>query len=227
MGQRVMALGVAAIALLAACGKRGGQPQQPPAATGAAALSPTLDPRSAELLGAAPARFRARFETSAGTFVIEVTRAWAPRGADRLYNLVGHGFYDGARFFRVVPGFVVQFGISGDPAVSARWRAATIPDDPVTQHNTRGAVTFATAGPDTRTTQLFINYAHNERLDGMGFAPVGRVVEGMDVVDRIYPGYGEAPDQGVLETAGNAYLRATFPRLDSVTRATIDRTDSP
>jgi peptidyl-prolyl cis-trans isomerase A (cyclophilin A) len=121
----------------------------------------------------------------------------------------------------VVPGFVVQFGLSGDPAVSARWRDATIADDPVTQSNARGTVTFATAGPNTRTTQLFINYGDNRRLNGMGFAPVGVVVEGMDVVDRIYAGYGESPDQGLIESQGNAYLAAQFPRLDSIARATI------
>jgi peptidyl-prolyl cis-trans isomerase A (cyclophilin A) len=169
----------------------------------------------------APATYRVHFETSAGAFVVEVTRAWAPAGADRLYQLVRAGFYDGARFFRVVPGFVVQFGISGDPAVSARWRDATIPDDPVTQSNARGTVTFATAGPNTRTTQLFINYGDNRRLDAMGFAPVGMVVEGMDVVDRIHAGYGEAPDQGLIEAHGTAYLASQFPQLDSIARATI------
>ena len=170
---------------------------------------------------AVPARFQVRFETSAGAFVVDVTRAWAPRGADRLHELVRGGFYDGTRFFRVVPGFVVQFGLSGDPAVSARWRDARIPDEPVTQSNARGTLTFATAGPNTRTTQLFINYADNRRLDGMGFAPLGVVVEGMDVVDRIYAGYGEAPDQGLIESQGNAYLAAQFPRLDSIARATL------
>ena len=179
------------------------------------------EPARAKATATAAASFRVRFVTSAGPFVVEVTRAWAPHGADRLYDLVRQGFYDGGRFFRVVPGFVVQFGLSGDPAVSARWRPATIPDDPVTQHNTRGTLTFATAGPNTRTTQLFINYRDNIRLDGMGFAPLGRVVEGMDVVDHIYAGYGERPDQAQIEARGNAYLAAAFPRLDSITRATI------
>jgi len=203
---------------VAACGRPGREPAQAKAAGGP---NPLLDPQSSEMRASAPASFRARFETGTGSFVVEVTRAWAPHGADRFYNLVRHGFYDGARFFRVVPGFVVQFGLSGDPAVSARWRPATIPDDPVTQHNTRGTLTFATAGPNTRTTQLFINYRDNNRLDGMGFAPLGRVVDGMDVVDRIYAGDGERPDQGRIEAQGNAYLAAQFPRLDSIARATI------
>ncbi len=195
-----MTRGVVVLAALAvACGGRGQEAARPPA----------------------PESYRVRFETSAGVFVVAVTRAWAPAGADRLYRLVREGFYDGARFFRVVPGFVVQFGISGDPAVAARWRDATIPDDPVTQSNARGTLTFATAGPNTRTTQLFINYVDNRRLDGMGFAPVGVVVEGMEVVDRIYPGYGEAPDQGLIESRGTAYLAAEFPQLDSIARATI------
>jgi len=206
------------VVALAACGRPGREPAQAKAAGGS---NPLLDPQSSEMRASAPASFRARFETGTGSFVVEVTRAWAPHGADRLYNLVRHGFYDGARFFRVVPGFVVQFGLSGDPAVSARWRPATIPDDPVTQHNTRGTLTFATAGPNTRTTQLFINYRDNNRLDGMGFAPLGRVVDGMDVVDRIYAGDGERPDQGRIEAQGNAYLAAQFPRLDSIARATI------
>ena len=169
----------------------------------------------------APASYRVRFETSAGAFAVEVTRTWAPLGADRFYNLVRHGFFDGTRFFRVVPGFVVQFGLSGDPAINSRWRTASIPDDPVLQHNTRGTVTFATAGPATRTTQMFINFGDNTRLDGMGFSPLGSVVEGMDVVDRIYAGYGEQPDQGRIEMQGNAYLRSQFPQLDSIAHATV------
>jgi peptidyl-prolyl cis-trans isomerase A (cyclophilin A) len=177
--------------------------------------------REGQVPGTAPARYQVRFETSAGVFVVDVTRAWAPRGSDRLYELVQSGFYNGARFFRVVPGFVVQFGISGDPAVSARWGRATIPDDPVTQSNARGTLTFATAGPNTRTTQLFINYGDNLRLDRMGFAPLGVVVEGMDVVDRIHAGYGESPDQGLIEARGTAYLVEQFPQLDSIARATI------
>jgi peptidyl-prolyl cis-trans isomerase A (cyclophilin A) len=221
MKRQVIVLATAVNAL-ASCGKREQQPQQgaaDPAAAGSASALP--DPGSAEMRAPAPATYRARFETSAGTFVVEVTRAWAPGGADRLHNLVRHGFYDGGRFFRVVPGFVVQFGLSRDPAVSARWRPATIPDDPVTQRNTRGSLTFATAGPNTRTTQLFINYGDNSRLDAMGFAPVGVVVDGMDVVDRIFAGYGEQPDQQLIETQGNGYLRAAFPRLDSIARVTI------
>jgi len=196
MMRRVVGLAMAVAAV--SCGGKGGAPSVTP-----------------------PARYQVRFETSAGVFVMDVTRAWAPRGADRLYELVRSGFYDGTRFFRVVPGFVVQFGLSGDPAASARWRDATIADDPVTQSNARGTVTFATAGPNTRTTQMFINYGDNRRLDGMGFAPLGVVVEGMDVVDRIYAGYGESPDQGLIESQGTAYLAAQFPRLDSIARATI------
>ncbi|MGH7539156.1 MAG: peptidylprolyl isomerase [Gemmatimonadales bacterium] len=210
---------VTMVALLPACGRREQQAQ--PAVATPGATHPLLDPASAEMRASAPASYRARFETSAGTFVVEITRAWAPGGADRLYNLVRHGFFDGTRFFRVVPDFVVQFGLSGDPAVSARWRLATIPDDPVTHRNTRGTVTFATAGPNTRTTQLFINYGDNTRLDAMGFAPLGTVVEGMEAVDRLYPGYGQTPDQGLIQMQGNGYLAARFPQLDSIIRATI------
>jgi len=175
----------------------------------------------------APATFRARFETTAGTFVIEVRRDWAPRGADRFYTLVKSGYYDGVRFFRVISGFMAQFGIHGDPKVSAVWRERTIPDDPVRQSNARGMVTYATAGPGTRTTQIFINYRDNSGLDGQGFAPFGKVVEGMEVVDRLYAGYGEGaprgggPNQGRIQAEGNTYLARDFPKLDYVKRGTI------
>jgi cyclophilin family peptidyl-prolyl cis-trans isomerase len=213
MFRRTYAL--ALVLALAACGKDNKPPQQ------AAATNPLLNPQSQALQARAPETFNARFETSAGAFTVQVTRAWAPGGADRFYNLVKNGFFDGTRFFRVVPGFVVQFGLSGDPAISARWRLASIPDDPVQQHNTRGTLTFATAGPNTRTTQLFINFADNLNLDGMGFSPFGKVVDGLDVVDKIYAGYGERPDQGLIEGRGNAYLAAQFPKLDSIAKATI------
>ncbi len=168
-----------------------------------------------------------RFDTSKGPFVIQVHRAWAPHGADRFYNLVKHGFYNNDRFFRVISGFMVQFGINGDPHVSARWRDANIPDDPVKTGNKRGTITFATAGPNTRTTQVFINFADNDGLDGQGFAPFGQVVSGMNVVDSLNAEYGEGaprgkgPAQDRLQTQGNAYLMRGFPRMDYVKRASI------
>lgn len=175
----------------------------------------------------APATFKAKFETSKGDFIVEVQRDWAPNGVDRFYNLVQNGFYDNVRFFRVISGFMAQFGISGDPKVSAVWREQRIPDDPVKQSNTRGFITYATAGPNTRTTQLFINYGDNSRLDQMGFAPFGRVTEGMQVVDQLYAGYGEGapqgrgPNQGRIQAEGNDYLVKEFAQLDYVRRATI------
>ena len=176
----------------------------------------------------APAVYKAKFDTSKGTFVIEVHRDWAPNGADRFYNLVKNGFYNDARFFRVINGFMVQFGISGNPDLSALWREATIPDDPVKQSNTRGMVSFATAGPNTRTTQVFINFGDNSALDGQGFAPFGQVASGMNVVNSIYGGYGEGaprgrgPDQGRIQTEGNAYLVEAYPKLDYIKKATIE-----
>jgi peptidyl-prolyl cis-trans isomerase A (cyclophilin A) len=169
----------------------------------------------------APAAYKARFDTSKGAFVLEVRREWAPNGADRFYNLVKNGFYDGVRFFRVVPGFMVQFGINGDPKVSAPWRDARIKDDPVRQSNRRGTITFATSGRDSRTSQVFINFDDNAGLDRQGFSPFGRVVSGMNVVDSIHSGYGERPDQGRIQFEGNAYLTKEFPRLDFVKKATI------
>jgi peptidyl-prolyl cis-trans isomerase A (cyclophilin A) len=176
----------------------------------------------------APDVYKAKFDTTKGTFVIEVHRDWAPRGADRFYNLVKNGFYNDARFFRVINGFMVQFGISGNPDVSAVWRQARIQDDPVKQSNQRGMVSFATAGPGTRTTQVFINFGDNAGLDGQGFAPFGQVVSGMDVVDSLYGGYGEGaprgrgPDQGRIQAEGNAYLMTDFPKLDYIKKATIE-----
>jgi peptidyl-prolyl cis-trans isomerase A (cyclophilin A) len=183
----------------------------------------------AALTEQAPATYKARFETSKGAFVVQVTRAWAPTGADRFYNLVKNGFFDDTRFFRNIAGFMVQFGLNGDPAINAKWRVARIQDDKVTQHNTRGTITFATSGPNARTTQVFINFADNSQLDGMGFAPFGKIVSGMDVVDKLYSGYGEGapngagPDQMRIQTEGNAYLAKGFPKLDTVKKATIER----
>jgi peptidyl-prolyl cis-trans isomerase A (cyclophilin A) len=176
----------------------------------------------------APAVYKAKFDTSAGTFVIEVHRDWAPNGADRFYNLVKNGFFDNARFFRVISGFMVQFGINADPKISGVWREARIKDDPVRQSNKRGLITFATAGPDTRTTQVFINFADNNMLDRQGFAPFGQVVSGMNVVDALYSGYGEGaprgqgPDQGRTQQEGNAYLVREFGKLDYIKKATIE-----
>ena len=189
---------------------------------GAETTNPLLDANSAAMTETAPDVYRVRFQASNGEFLVEVTRAWAPRGADRFYNLVKNGFYDEARFFRVVSGFVVQFGINGDPAVSTVWRAASIQDDPPQESNTRGTVTFATSGPHSRTTQVFINFGDNSNLDSQGFAPFGQVVEGMATVDAIYRGYGGTPNQGAIQSQGNAYLTAEFPDMDYVIRATIE-----
>jgi peptidyl-prolyl cis-trans isomerase A (cyclophilin A) len=193
-----------------------------PSAASAGNLS---DP--AALNAKAPAVYQAKFDTSKGPFVVEVHRDWAPQGADRFYNLVKNGFYNNARFFRVIEGFMVQFGINGDPAIAGAWRDADIKDDPVKHSNERGTITFATAGPNTRTTQVFINFGDNAGLDGQGFSPFGKVVSGMEVVDSLYGGYGEGapngngPDQGRIQSQGNAYLQQGFPKLDFIKTATI------
>jgi peptidyl-prolyl cis-trans isomerase A (cyclophilin A) len=198
------------------------------AATPAASNPRLADPSA--LHETAPESYRARFTTSKGDFVIQVTRSWAPHGADRFYNLVTNGFFDECRFFRVVYGFMVQFGIHGDPALNSVWRNAKIPDDPVQQSNKRGFVTFATSGPDTRSTQVFINFTdRNSSLDGQGFAPFGQVVEGMEVVNKLFSGYGDAapqghgPDQNRLQNEGNAYLTKSFPKLDVIKKASIEK----
>ncbi len=180
------------------------------------------------LTESAPATFRVRFATTAGEFVIEAHRAWAPRGVDRFYNLARHRYFDGVRFHRVVENFMAQFGVHGEPQVQVRWTASTILDDPVTQSNTRGRVTFAKGGPNSRTTQLFINFGDNSWLDADGFAPIGEVVEGMEVVDALYAGYGELADRGGngpiaqnIAARGNAYLDEDFPELDHIVAATL------
>jgi peptidyl-prolyl cis-trans isomerase A (cyclophilin A) len=177
----------------------------------------------------APDVYKVKFDTSQGSFEIEVHRDWAPNGADRFYNLVKNGFYNDARFFRVIKGFMVQFGINGNPKISQVWRDANIPDDPVEESNLRGFITFATAGPNTRTTQVFINYGDNPSLDGQGFAPFGKVISGLDVVQHLYSNYGEGaprgegPDQSRIQTEGNAYLQKNFPQLDYIKKATIEK----
>jgi peptidyl-prolyl cis-trans isomerase A (cyclophilin A) len=174
----------------------------------------------ASLKAQAPPEYDVKFVTSAGDFVVHVKRDSAPLGADRFWNLVRHGFFNNAAFFRVVPGFVVQFGLSANPSVNKAWENAKIQDDPVKESNHAGTLTFATAGPNTRTTQLFINLAENPRLDAMGFAPFGTITSGMDVVQKIYAGYGEQPDQGEITEKGKAYLDKNFPKLDLI-KATV------
>ncbi|MFN5730695.1 MAG: peptidylprolyl isomerase [Planctomyces sp.] len=169
----------------------------------------------------APDKFRVKFETSCGDFTVEVQRDWAPLGADRFHELVQAGFYDECRFFRVVPGFVVQWGMNGDPAVYAKWKDREIKDDKVTQSNREGMITFASRGPNTRTCQLFINLADNERLDDLGFAPFGKVLEGLDVVKKITSEYGQRPQQPLIQEEGNAYLKKEFPKMDYIKKATV------
>jgi peptidyl-prolyl cis-trans isomerase A (cyclophilin A) len=184
--------------------------------------------RPALLKDKAPDVYKVKFTTTRGEFTMVVTRAWAPLGADRFYNLVKHHFYDNASAFRVVPGFVAQFGISSFPPVTAAWERTEIKDDPVTQSNKKGYVTFATAGPNTRTTQVFINLKDNAGLDSRGFAPFATVdAEGMKVVDMFYDQYGDGAgiDQGQIEKQGKAYLDKSFPKLDTIKSAVI--TDPP
>ncbi len=208
---------LAAAVVLAACGPSAG----PGASPTPAAASPDDAPD-----------FKVRFETTRGSFVVGAYRSWAPLGADRFKELVEAKYFDGCRFFRVVPGFMAQFGINGDPAVTAKWQGAQIADDPVKMSNLRGYITFATAGPGTRTMQLFINFKDNVGLDGQGFSPFGRVLEGMDTVDALYSGYGDAPDpqrnprgrgpsQARLQREGNTYLDREFGLLDSIKTARI------
>jgi cyclophilin family peptidyl-prolyl cis-trans isomerase len=215
----------ALLATASVCGQSA-PPAKPPAHKATTRTEPRpslLNPAS--LNRKAPDVFKAKFTTTKGDFVVEVTRAWAPLGADRFYNLVRYHFYDGASLFRIVPGFVAQFGIPTKPAIAKVWTNANIQDDPVTQSNLQGYVTFAQTGsPNSRNTQVFINYGDNSRLDHMqqGFAPFGKVVEGFDVVEKFYSGYGDrGPDQGRLTSEGKAYVDKEFPQLDSIKTAVI------
>lgn len=194
--------------------------QTPAPAPNAALMNP------ASLKEQAPAKFKAKFTTTKGDFVVEVTRAWAPRGADRFYNLVKNGFFTDAAFFRVVVTpvpFIVQFGMPADPKVGQAWFNQNIPDDPLKHSNTAGTIVFANAGANTRTTQLFINLADtSSNLDHQaGFSPFGEVVQGMDIVKKLYSGYGEAPDQNAIRAQGKAYLDKNFPKLDSIKSAAV------
>ncbi len=202
-----------------ACGQDGGAP---PADARTALLEP------GRFAAVAPDRFRARFETTEGVFVVDVDRSWAPHGADRFYNLVRSGFYDDVRFFRVVEGFVVSWGLHGHPRITEAWERRSILDDEARVPNVRGRVAFAHHGVNTRTTTVFVNFRDNPGMDQEGFAPFGEVVEGMDVLEAMYSGYGDAPPRGDgplqthIRTYGNAYLDRDFPELDSVLRATIE-----
>ena len=214
-------IAIVALSVAAACSSAS-RDQEP--ASSAAYAHPT-----AEMLAErAPDTVRVRFETSKGPFVVEAYRDWAPHGVDRFYQLVKSGFFDNDRFFRVLNGFMAQFGVHGDPAVSEAWKDRTIPDDAVAHSNARGVVTFAAkSAPNSRSTQLFINYRDNMNLDAIGFAPIGKVTEGMAVVDSLYSGYGEGipdgqgPDQFRALAEGNSYLRKDFPKLDYITKATL------
>jgi peptidyl-prolyl cis-trans isomerase A (cyclophilin A) len=214
-------LALVALPLIAAACKDKTPPPPPP--PGAAVPAPLPTPADA----ASPGSFRVKFATTKGDFTVEVTRAWAPKGADRFYRLVSEGYFKDVRFFRVLPGFMAQFGMSGNPALNAKMDSLRIPDDPVTQSNKRGMLTFGTAGPNTRSSQFFINYRDNASLDSQGFSPFGKVVDGMKTVDAMYGGYGEGapngpgPSQDSIAIKGNEYLQRAFPKLDYIKSATL------
>lgn len=227
-------LAAGALALALGCGGSEEPPARESESGTASDLRTTLlNPDAPAWRERAPENFTARFHTSEGVFDVEVTRAWAPLGADRFYNLARHGFYDDSRFFRVVAGFIAQFGIPGDPTVTAAWSGRTLLDDPVTASNVRGSMAYAMTGPNTRHTQIYINLVDNVRLDSTGFAPFGRVIEGMGVVDALYSGLGEdagggmrGGDQSRMLSQGNAHLDADFPQLSRILRIEIDPGDS-
>ena len=189
-----------------------------PIVAGACKDKPPTPARTAPV-GPAPDSFRVAFETTRGNFVVEVKRAWSPTGADRFYDLAAEGFFDENRFFRVLPGFIAQFGVNDDKKLNEKWEAKTIADDPVIESNAHGTIVFASDGPNSRSHQLFINLADNKNLDKQGFSPIGRVVAGMSVADSIYSGYGETPSYHLLATLGNSYLKRMFPRLDYIKTA--------
>jgi peptidyl-prolyl cis-trans isomerase A (cyclophilin A) len=210
--------------LVVACGST----EQPKLhASSTAAPEPVAAPAPAVEPAPQAQEYRVRFETTKGSFVVAVHPDWAPNGSERFSELVTNGYYDNCKFFRAIDGFMVQFGINGDPALNKVWREKRIQDDPNKQSNTRGRLTFATAGPNSRTTQLFINFGDNSNLDRMGFSPIGEVVEGMDVVDSLYKGYGEGaprgrgPEQGRIQEEGNTYLEAEFPKLDAIVKVSL------
>ena len=195
------------------------------AATVSAAPTPggLTHPDAAKVAAAGPDSFMVHVVTSRGPFDLKVHRDWSPKAADRLYYLVANNYYDGIRFFRVVDGFMAQFGMPGDPAIGRVWSDRNIADEPVKHSNTRGTLTFANKGPNTRSAQLFINFRDNAQLDGLGFAPFGEVTNGMAAVDSLYKGYGEAPDQGRISAQGNVYLAHEFPKLDSIVTARVSQ----
>jgi len=224
----MMALGmVATLAGVAAAGQtRSTGARRGAAGAGASTVNKAKLKTPSQLNEKAPDSYKARLVTSAGTIVIDVHRDWAPLGADRFYNLVKNGFYDDVRFFRVLDKFMAQFGMNGDPSIQQAWSNANFKDDPPKQSNKRGYVTFAKASaPNSRSTQVFINFIDNDFLDPQGFAPFGQVVEGMDVVDKLYSGYGRdnVPDQGKITTQGNAYLAKEYPKLDYIKKATVEK----
>ncbi|MGD8319050.1 MAG: peptidylprolyl isomerase [Gemmatimonadota bacterium] len=208
-------------ALAGACGR-----SEPKADAPRQTLNPLFTPK--RLTETAPEDFRVRFTTSEGDVVVAVHRSWAPVGADRFYNLVTNGFYDDTRIYRVLPGFMAQFGMNGDPRVNMAWKNSIIVDDPVAESNTRGRIAFAKGGPNSRTTEVFISLRDNPSLDDRGFAPFGEVVEGMDVVDRFYADYGDGPPRGdgpyqaQVQAQGNAYLDTSFPELTKIEHATVE-----
>jgi len=216
-----MARAFLAVVMAAACALRGTQSDQTRALL--------LDPGHPVWQTPAPAVSTVILDTNKGRIAMEMRREWAPHGVDRFYNLVGHGFYDGARFFRVRPATWVQFGIPGDPEIAQRWRTRTIPDDPLKEPNVRGTIAFAFKDPNGRSTQAFINLSDNRATHDKEFVPFGRIVAGMDVADSLYAGYGEGPGgiragrQDPVFEGGNAYLLRNFPRLDYIERATIQR----